>query len=239
MSEHIGLTNSIKSNENISPNIVSIIWYGSRSRSIDTHHRSDCDLQIILKKPNLNTIHELGNILENYPNVDISILYIRDIVDSTGNIIFQSGTKGPFFMYILAEGKVLYGQNIYQPLLNKLDSSKVYESLAFTIKEYITKLRIIATRAPSDTIMFKKYSLKLMKDIIAYTKVIPLKKLAVCTYDETISFMLHNFSLSKSCANSIKKINLFEHNYSKFEMTNILYCLERIVYETLNESYSR
>lgn len=239
MNDHLAISFRVTSNNYIKPDIVSVIWYGSSSRGMDLHHRSDCDLQIILAKPNIKAIHELGKILEDYPHVDISIIYLSDIIGKDGKIIFQSGTKGSFFVYILAKGKVLYGKNIYEDILIKLDRQSVSDSIVFTSREYLSKLRIMATRSPLDTLNFKKYSLKLFKDILVLDNLVDLEDLHNCSYEDAAKFMKNNHTFSNKSSKALTYLCNFNHNYSKEDMAYLLYDYENIVNEIIYEKLNK
>ena len=119
---------------------MSIIWIGSRSRSSDVHEQSDLDVQIILDQPDPDTTRELARVLADYPDADLSILYRSDIFDTTARLDFQDGTKGPFFIQVLADGVLLHGEDVYGPIASTLELPVVRPSLMFTIREYLGRL---------------------------------------------------------------------------------------------------
>ena len=51
--------------------------------------------------------------LADYADADLSILYRSDIFDATTRLDFQDGTKGPFFIQVLADGVLLHGEDVY------------------------------------------------------------------------------------------------------------------------------
>ena len=111
----------------ISLNILSeyflncIVSFGSIRNNQDVHERSDYDIQLIFDKPSEKLNLAINEILQSYPFVDLSIMYMQDIYNKEGNVIFHDGTKGLFFMYVLAEGKIIYGEDVYSTIVQSLD----------------------------------------------------------------------------------------------------------------------
>ena len=158
--------------------IVSIIWIGSRSRSRDVHEQSDLDVQIILDQPDPDATRELARVLADYPDADLSILYRSDIFDATAGLDFQDGTKGPFFIQVLADGVLLHGEDVYGPIASTLELPVVRPSLMFTIREYLGRLRVMATRGGEPTHAFKKYCVKLLMDVLVHDGRLPLVEMS-------------------------------------------------------------
>src|SRR5690606_30115062 len=99
------ITSRLTSDLIIKSNLKSVIWFGSIRNNQDVHQRSDCDLQVVLDKPSYDLTVAINKVLEDYPGVDLSIMYMQDIYDSNGQVIFHDGTKSLFFMYVLAGGE--------------------------------------------------------------------------------------------------------------------------------------
>ena len=70
----------------IKSSLRSVIWFGSVRNNQDVHERSDCDLQIVLDKPSYELIVAVNAILEDYPSVDLSIMYMQDIYNHAGDV---------------------------------------------------------------------------------------------------------------------------------------------------------
>lgn len=231
---HSEICSRITDNEIIREHVESIIWFGSTSNEQDVHLKSDCDLQIVLDKPDYNAVLELGTILEDYRDVDLSIMYLKDMYDDAGNVIFQDGTKGLFFVHVLAAGQVLHGRNVYAEIAQGLTTEDLKPSILFTIREYLSRLRIMATHSPNDTLRFKKYSLKLFKDILIYDETVPPKDVVNVTYREASQeiALLHEFS--EESKEILSRICDFETNYTKEEMARLLCEYENIVDKVCN-----
>jgi len=232
---HTDICNRLISIDHIKKHLVSVIWYGSASSGQDLHIRSDCDLQIVLDKPDFLSTVALNTILEDYPHVDLSIVYLKDISYRDGTIIFQNGTKGLFFLYILANGKAIYGENIYKSMIESLAIEEIKSSLAFTIREYLSRLRIMATHNPNDTFRFKKYSLKLLKDLLIYSGSVELDKIVSLNYTQTLLCSLKFFNFCPESNTIIGDILFFDKNYTKNDMANLLCDYEDIVEKILHE----
>jgi hypothetical protein len=228
MNDHLLISYKITTDKRVVEHIRSIIWYGSSSKGVDVHERSDCDLQIVLDKPNLAVTEQLGMILEEFPHVDLSIIYEDDIVNEKGFVDFQSGSKGPFFAHVLAQGKVLYGENVYAPIIDGIDPDASRQSLIYTAREYVSRLRIMATNTPSDTMKFKKYSLKFMQDILVLAGVLDISQMSEVSYEETIKLM-QSFGLSSKARRLMKRLPDFKDNFTKKEMAFLLHEYEKLL----------
>lgn len=219
---------------NIKPSLKSIIWFGSIRNRQDVHTKSDCDLQIILDRPSPALSLHMGAILQDYPDVDLSIMYMQDIVNRKGDIIFHDGTKSLFFMFVLADGEILYGDNIYSCLINKLSLDDIRPSLLVTIREYLSRLRVMASQHPDNTLAFKKYSLKLFKDILVYIgkkKAIDIAKITNSVASDEIQ---KNHTFNYESKKALMLINDFTHTFSNNEMAYLLCDYEIIVEELCN-----
>jgi hypothetical protein len=168
------LVAELTASEAVRLHMVSVIWIGSRSHGIDVHARSDLDVQIVLDAPSGEATTALARILPAYPELDLSILYPKDVWNARGELDFQDGTKGPFFIPVLSAGRVMYGRDFYADLCMALPSDAVRASLRFTIREYLARLRVMAVGADSSAIAFKKYTMKFLKDALVYAGHLPL-----------------------------------------------------------------
>ncbi len=127
------------------------------------------------------------------------------------------------------------GENIYKNISNQLKLDQIKPSLSFTLREYLSRLRIMATHSPNDTLKFKKYSLKLLKDILVFRGAIDPSELVGLNYDKTLEYSLKKFKFNEQSLLAIKKIIDFDTNYSKKEMASLLYDYESIVDKVVHE----
>ena len=213
----------------IEKNLKSVIWFGSTRNNRDVHKRSDYDIQIVLREPSSELTLRINEILVNYPNIDLSIMYMHDIYDNSGRVIFHDGTKGLFFMYVLAAGEILHGENIYASIIGSLNLEDIKPSLEITIREYLSRLRVMAAQSPNDTLLFKKYSLKLFKDVLLYLGLAPLKDMAKITNAEVRKGIIGFHSFSDVSNKALKAITDYEHNFSQEELASLLDDFEKIV----------
>ncbi len=219
----------------IEKNLESVIWFGSIRNNQDVHKRSDYDIQIVLGKPSPELTLRLNKTLVDYPGIDLSIMYMHDIYDKDGRVIFHDGTKGLFFMYVLATGAILYGENIYTPIIESLTLEDIKPSLVITIREYLSRLRVMAARSPNDTLQFKKYSLKLFKDVLLYLELASLKDIATMTNVEARKGIMSFHRFSSTSKNALKAITDYEHNFSQAELAPLLDDCEKIVQRICND----
>ncbi len=222
-------------NEVIRSHLKSVIWFGSRKNKQDVHARSDFDVQIVLDQPSTALTIELNKILKDYPNVDLSIMYLKDIVDRKGNIIFHDGTKGLFFMQVLAEGKILYGDNIYADIVTSLDLDSIRPSLMITVREYLSRLRVMAALSPEDTQEFKKYSLKMFKDILLFEGIVELSQISRLDNASTIDNVANRFDMDTDARDALGSLSDYDHIFSPSQLAALLTEYEKIVEDMCNE----
>lgn len=225
----------LASNEVINKHLESVIWFGSVRNKQDVHAKSDCDLQIILNEPTYDLTLELNKILKDYPSVDLSVMYLKDIYDNKGDVIFHDGTKGIFFMYVLADAKVMYGRNVYAEAISKLSLEDSQPSILITAREYLSRLRVMPIKSPNDTFGFKKYSLKLFKDILAYDGTVALKDISKIDNVESYKKMLQRYKFSGTSQEALSKIVDYQHNFTQVEMAALLQEYEQIIDGLCNE----
>lgn len=219
----------------IQPSIESIIWFGSIRNNQDVHKASDYDIQVVLSSPTYELTLAINDVLKEYPEVDLSIMYLQDIYDEDKNVIFHDGTKSFFFMYVLAAGEVLYGHNVYSNIIRSLTLDNSKPSLLVTIREYLSRLRVMAAQSPNDTQKFKKYSLKLFKDVLLYKGVVPLTNITSFTNESAYTHILQLHAFSKESITALKEITRYEKSYNEKQLAILLQDYEAIVKGLLNE----
>lgn len=229
------ITSRLIADSLVKTNLKSVIWFGSVRNNQDVHTRSDCDLQIVLDKPSYKLAVAINTILEDYPSVDLSIMYMQDIYSQNGDVIFHDGTKSFFFMYVLASGEVLYGENVYDSIVDKLSLKDVRPSLLITIREYLSRLRVMAIQQTNDTFSFKKYSLKLFKDILVYIGEKEVENISSITNKVAENGIKRLYSFSKESLAALVDITRYDKNYTREEMAYLLTDYEEIVERLCNE----
>lgn len=229
------ITSRLVANDFIGSNLKSVIWFGSVRNNQDVHGRSDCDLQIVLSKPSYELTIAINTILEDYPGVDLSVMYMQDIYDHDGDVIFHDGTKSLFFMYVLAVGEVLYGDNIYKSIVSKLSLEDIRPSLLVTIREYLSRLRVMAIQETNDTLGFKKYSLKLFKDILVYIGKVKAEDISRITNKAAEEMMRLTYPFSEESLAALTDITKYDKNYTREAMARLLTDYESVVERLCNE----
>lgn len=182
----------------IRPRLDAVLWIGSASRNLDVHRDSDLDLQVVMDHPDVETISALADIFAGRAGVDLSVIYRTDILTRTGQVNFQDGTKGSFFVYVLASAVTLYGRNPYSVLLDGLTHDEVLPSLTFTIREYLARLRVMVVCRGERSYEFKKYSLKLLRDILVYTGELPLLDMPHTSNRDVLELVIRSHFFSTS-----------------------------------------
>jgi broad specificity phosphatase PhoE len=232
---HAEIRARLVENEQIRESLESIVWFGSVRNEQDVHSRSDCDLQIILDAPDFEVTMQMNQILEDYPDVDLSIMYLKDIYDHEGNVIFHDGTKGLFFVNVLAAGQVVYGKNVYADIVENLTLDDIKPSLLVTIREYLSRLRVMAVQEVNDTLRFKKYSLKLFKDLMVYNGAVPFRDISKITNDEARDQIQSVHGFAPESVGALSRISDYTHNFGREEMARLLCDYETIIEGVCNE----
>jgi len=225
----------LSENEMIHDHLKSVLWFGSIRNKQDVHKESDFDVQIVLDNPDTELTVELNNILVDYPDVDLSIMYMKDIFDKKGNVIFHDGTKGLFFMHVLAAGKVLHGKNIYADIVGQLTLDDVRPSLSVTIREYLSRLRVMAAQSPENTLQFRKYSLKLFKDLLIYDGAVPINQITKLNNGLAKQNILAKRVVSAEATDALTAIDSYDQPFSQRQMAALLSEYEVMVEELCND----
>ena len=229
------ITSRLITDNLIKSSLKSIVWFGSVRNNQDIHDRSDCDLQVVLNKPSYSLIVAINKILEDYPSVDLSIMYVQDIYSRQGEVIFHDGTKSLFFMYVLAAGEVLYGDNVYKDIINQLNLDDIRPSLLVTIREYLSRLRVMAIQQTNDTLGFKKYSLKLFKDVLVYIGEEDAENISRITNATARSAIERKYPFSNNSLKALIDITRYDKNFTREEMAHLLVDYEKIIEGLCNE----
>ena len=213
----------------IRPRLIAILWIGSASRNVDLHNRSDLDLQIIMDRPDREATIALSSLLQGRTDVDLSIMYRGDIFDRRGSLVFQDGTKGPFFVHVLASAVVIYGENPYAAARSVVTLETARPSLLFTIREYLARIRVMAIQAREQPFEFKKYSVKFFRDILMYCDQLPLAEMATTPNREVLARIARVHAFSPVCVNLLASMTDWNSEYSTEEKMYLLGEYEQMV----------
>lgn len=229
------ISSRLASKELVREHLQSVIWFGSLRNNQDIHGKSDYDVQVILDAPSPDLAAQIGEVLRDYPEVDLSIMYLKDIFDQECKMIFQDGTKGPFFMYVLGAGKVMYGRNVYAEAVQNLTLDDLKPAILFTMREYLSRLRVMAAQSPHDTSKFKKYSTKLFKDTLVYTGARPFEEMTGITNADACEEITQFHSFSQESIKALGAVMDYENNFTVEEMSHLLNDYEQIIDRICNE----
>lgn len=229
------LCEQLTANPLIEQHLESVIWFGSIRNNQDIHKTSDYDVQTIFDTPSYELTLAINKVFKDYAEVDLSIMYLQDILDSNGNIIFHDGTKSIFFMYVLAAGEVLYGHNVYADIITQLTLEDSKPSLLVTAREYLSRLRVMAAQSDHGTAQFKKYSLKLFKDILLYKEKSQLENITTITNEFARDNIMQLHSFSKESIIALGEITRYDKFYSQAQLAALLQDFETVIKEMTHE----
>lgn len=229
------ITSRLAGDERIREHLQSVIWFGSLRNSQDIHDNSDYDIQIILDRPTPELATRIGKVLKDYPGVDLSIMYMKDIFDHQGKVIFQDGTKGPFFMYVLSAGKIMFGRDVYADAIRNLTLADLRPAILFTMREYLSRLRVMAALSPEHTLKFKKYSTKLFKDILIYAGLRPFEAMTTMSNSEACDGIMQAHGFSTKSRRALERVTDYESHFTVDEMSHLLDDYEQIIDRICNE----
>lgn len=82
---------------------------------------------------------------------------------------------------------------------------------------------------------FKKYSLKLFKDMALYTGAVPLDDMARMDNGEAQAVIGEMHDFSEQSQEALEKITDYDHNFTQQEMASLLCEYETMVEKILNE----
>ncbi|MDK3257013.1 hypothetical protein [Blastococcus capsensis] len=209
--------------------MVSVIWIGSRSWATDVHAQSDFDIQIIMDRPDLDASLALADIIAVFTDVDLSIMYLDDIYGPGAVLDFQDGTKGLFFMNVLASGTVLHGEDVYGQAAARLTLADLAPSLTFTVREYLSRLRSMTLQGEPAPFHFKKYSLKLLKDVLLLAGRLDPQCMAHVSNQDVLDDARQMYAFGEEVDAALTSITDFSRSYSPREKAVILAQLEELV----------
>ena len=159
------LRKEIIGDQTFKENIVCLLFYGSQNKEKGLGGAySDFDFHLVLKNFSPDIIRRIKeHFLPFYP-IDLSIHNLNQI-EQCGHVSFQNGTQGQYFLYVLANARVLIGENIYTDLVKKVSDEDVKSSLLFKIREYNWRLKRYYLENTHNAHQIIKYSYRLMLDV--------------------------------------------------------------------------
>lgn len=172
----------------IKNDIICLLNYGSVKIKEDYNNNSDIDFHIVLKKINNETLSDLKNIFNFSEKIDVSIHSIDEII-SKNSVIFQNGNQGVYFIHVLASAEVLLGENIYKKLITEIDDKKVTSSVIEKMRYYVWLLRRNYI-LKNDILVFKKYFIRILKDILILEKSINQTNISTLNSREIVNMFI-------------------------------------------------
>ena len=152
------------------PKVKSFIIYGS-SVNNQSHLRksNDTDMCIVLSDRCVD-LKELSRFLYgNFDNPDF-VIYYEDEVYS--GLPFRDTGVGSFCIEFFAHGVLVWGENIFKPMLISLDRTEYLKSHLEKIFEYILRIRSgfhSKSMSGEDKLVFlNKYIIRLLRGILLY-----------------------------------------------------------------------
>jgi len=190
----------------IKDNIICLLHYGSVKIKEDYNRNSDLDFHLVLKKIDAETLNEIKNIFSFSEKIDLSIHSLDEVIYKN-NVIFQNGNQGIYFTHVLAAAEVLIGDNLYINLVNEIDIEKVNLSILEKIRYYVWLLRRNYI-SRNDINVFKKYSIRILKDILILEKNIDYSNIASLSSRQVVNMFVDNHKNSLSVTQMYLLVNL-------------------------------
>ncbi|HEY4832900.1 MAG TPA: hypothetical protein VIH61_10120 [Waddliaceae bacterium] len=175
----------------IRDNIVCLLHYGSVKQKEDFNDQSDLDFHLVLKRIDMEVLKEIKNIFSFSNKIDLSFHSIDEIVYKD-TVIFQNGNQGIYFIHVLCSSQTLVGENIYLKIVSKLKQEQVNISVVEKMRYYIWLLRRNYVFA-NDLKIYKKYFVRIIKDILILERIIDYKNIAELNNRQVVNLFLDKF----------------------------------------------
>ncbi len=219
----------------IRKNIVCLLHYGSVKQKEDFNDNSDLDFHIVLKEINTQSLQELKNIFSFSEKIDISIHALNEITYKN-KVIFQNGSQGLYFIHVLSSSELLVGKNIYIKLISELNPSQVNKSLIEKMRYYIWLLRRNYI-FNNNVKVYKKYFLRIIKDILILEKVIDYSNIATLNNRQVLYLFLEKYKneLTPTELNLISQLSVLDAvQHPEIEMYLMFFSdkINKILWET-------
>ncbi len=195
----------------IRDNIVCLLNYGSVKQKEDFNDQSDLDFHLVLEKIDVETLRAIKDIFSFSNKIDLSFHSIDEIIYKD-SIIFQNGNQGIYFIHVLCSSNVLIGKNIYLDIVSKLKREQMNASVIEKMRYYIWLLRRNYVFS-NDLKTYKKYFIRIMKDILIIEGAIDYKNIAELNNRQVVNLFLDRFQqeLDINETNIISNLISLEH----------------------------
>lgn len=228
------LIDYIENDSSLVKNIACIMWYGSSQTKELIHIRSDIDIEIYLKTPEPETLLSLTEILPKHNIFDVSIIYLSDLYSKDSSPDYQHKTKGIFFAFVVNSGVCVYGKPVLEQMVKNITDEQINESLLFSMREVLGRLRTMLTIEPQDDIQFKKYYLRVLKKLIILKGVVSFSRYNIISNHEIVEFSKEIFKSTKAIT-LINQIVDYDTAMDLKDRCEALVLLENIVNEFRND----
>jgi predicted nucleotidyltransferase len=184
--------------------IICVLFFGSITRNDDYTKTSDIDLHILLKKNSPIIFNKIKNIIKNYRKIDLSVLTQKELDSIVNKGKFQNGNQGSYFIYVLANSESIFGFNVYKDLLKNISKKEIKSSVIFKLHEYLSRLRRLFIEDSLESNYFKKYTARILLDLMLLDSNIKYKDILKYNNSEIIDFYIDLYKNNRR----IKKLNI-------------------------------
>lgn len=215
-------------------NLICLLHYGSAKQPEDFSSNSDLDFHLVVKTLDTETLEDIKNIFFTNAKVDISIHQLDEIIFND-KLIFQNGSQGLYFIYVLANSETILGTNIYPDLIRLIDFQEVKKALLGKMRYYLWLLRqnYLSKECLST---YKKYTIRILQDILIYEEKLKPIDLKNLNKRKIISTYLDSFGLDLA-TQEIKIIDNLNHLVDTKNIENILILFSKLINQILWKKY--
>lgn len=228
------LIDYVKNDSSLLKNVACVMWYGSSQKKRYIHTKSDIDIEIYLKTPEPETLLSLTEILPKHNIFDVSIIYLSDLYSKDSSPDYQHKTKGIFFAFVVNSGVCVYGKPVLEQMVKNITDEQINESLLFSMREVLGRLRTMLTIEPQDDIQFKKYYIRVLKKLIILKGVVSFSRYDMISNHEIVEFSEDIFKSTKAIT-LINQIVDYDTAMDLKDRCEALVLLENIVNEFRND----
>jgi hypothetical protein len=103
------------------------------------------------------------------------------------------------------------------------------------MREYLSRLRVMAAQSPHDTSKFKKYSTKLFKDALVYTGAKSFEEMTGITNVDACEEITQLHGFSTASMKALGAVTDYDSHFTVQEMSHLLNDYEQIIDRICNE----